>query len=416
MKLLHRTALNHLLLAIPLVVIGTVAGHYAVRHAVNDELDEQLQHHAELIAARLATGESELPGEAPDQFVQVLPERSTGIAFQDTLLYNAAEEGVIPWRMVRYPAVRADGGSATVVIARATVEYEDLVTTVALVIGGLLLLVFLGNFLVDRWLNTRLWRPFHHTLDQLAHFQVDAPRNELPRTGITEFNAMNGTLNAMMAKLQRDFTAQKRFSEQAAHELQTPLAVMQGKLDELIQMPELGELEAGMIEVLYRARERMGRTVQNMLLLARIGNMEYAAAPVDWQALFQDQAALLAGLMERRAVHFQLHVDKRCELRLHPVLAELVVANLLRNAVQHNHEGGSINVRIGSEGFVVTNSGPTLNVDPERLFERFTKGDPSSEGSGLGLSMVKEVCDNAGLRLEYTEAAGVHTVVVHRTR
>jgi len=241
---------------------------------------------------------------------------------------------------------------------------------------------------------------------------VDGPRTDLPRTSITEFNAMNETLNAMMAKLQRDFSAQKRFSEQAAHELQTPLAIMQGKLDELIQMPQLGKVEADQIEVLFRARERMGRTVQNMLLLARIGNQEFDAAAVEWRALFADQAAVLKDLMEQRGVHFTLHQERPCELRLHSMLAELVVANLLRNAVQHNHQGGSINVHIGHDGFVLSNSGPVLNVDPESLFDRFTKGDPSSSGAGLGLSMVKEICDNAGFQVTYSEGAGVHTVVV----
>ena len=412
MRLLHRTALNQLLLAIPLVVIGTTIGYFAVRHAVNDELDEQLEHHAELLVPQAIAGATTFANSAPDQFIALLPAQSTGVHFQDTLLYNSAEEEVIPWRVLRYPVTLANGETGTLMLARATVEFEDLIEVIAYVIAGLLILVSIGNFLVDRWLNGRLWKPFHSTLASLGQFQVDGPRTELPRTSIREFTSMNETLNTMMTKLQRDFSAKKRFSEQAAHELRTPLAIMQVKLDELIQMPELGKVEADMIEVLYRARERMGRTVQNMLLLARIGNQEFDPAPVDWQALFTDQATVLQELMEQRGVHFTQHQERPCELKMHPLLAELVVSNLLRNAVQHNHQGGSINVRIGNEGFVLSNSGPVLNVDPESLFDRFAKGDPSSAGTGLGLSMVKEACDNAGLYLRYTEVDGVHAVVV----
>jgi len=129
-------------------------------------------------------------------------------------------------------------------------------------------------------------------------------------------------------------------------------------------MPELGKVGTDMIEVLYRARERMGRTAQNMLLPARIGNQEFDPAPVDRQALFIDQAALLSELMEQRGVHFTQHQERPCELKMHPLLAELVVSDLLRNAVQHNHQGGSISMRIGHEGFVLSNSGPVLSVDP----------------------------------------------------
>lgn len=412
MKLLHRTALNQLLLAVPLVVIGTAVGYFAVRHAVNDELDEQLEHHAEAVEKRIKAGETTFPDPAPDQYIALVEVRTRKGTYFDSVMYNAAEEEDVPWRVLRYPVKLPNGEKATLVLGRASVEFDDLIEVLAYVIGGLLVLVFLGNFLIDRWLNGRLWKPFHRTLGTLEHFQVDGPPAQLPRTSITEFQAMNRTLSAMMAKLQRDFSAQKRFSEQAAHELRTPLAIMQVKLDELIQMPELGKVEADMIEVLYRARERMGRTVANMLLLARIGNQEFAPAAVDWHALFDEQATLLNELITQRGLQWTLHQDKPCELRMHPLLAELVVANLLRNAVQHNHQGGTIHVRIGHDGFVLSNSGPVLNVDPESLFDRFAKGDPSSSGAGLGLSMVKEACDNAGLRISYSEAAGVHTVVV----
>ena len=412
MKLLHHTALNQLLLAIPLVVIGTTIGYFAVRHAVNEELDEQLEHHAELLEKRIRSGETSFSDPAPDQLFALLPTTSTNVSYVDSILYNTAEEEDIPWRMIRYPVELQTGEKATLVLGRASLESDDLVKVLAYVIAGLLVLVFIGNFLVDRWLNGRLWKPFHQTLDALKNFHTDSPRDELPRTSISEFSAMNDAVNAMMAKIQRDFSAQKRFSEQAAHELRTPLAIMQVKLDELIQVPELGKVEADMIEVLFQARERMGRTVQNMLLLARIGNQEFDPAPVDWQALFTDQATVLQELMEQRGVHFTQHQERPCELKMHPLLAELVVSNLLRNAVQHNHHGGYINLRIGLDEFAFSNSGPVLSVDPESLFDRFAKGDPSSSGTGLGLSMVKEACDNAGLDLQYTEVGGVHAVVV----
>jgi|GEM_PF-1585238 len=413
MKLLDRTALNQLLLALPLVLFGTAIGYFAVRHAVNDELDEQLEHHAELLKERIGKGEQLLVDPAPDQFMHVEQSASTAIVFQDTILYNVAEKEEISWRMVGMPIVQADGRSATLLLGRATVGYEDLIVALASVIAGVLLLLFLGNMLLSRWLDRRLWAPFHGTLDAMQRFRLEGGAEEaLPSTHITEFQARNDRVGHMMTKLRKDYSTQKRFSEQAAHELQTPLAIMQGKLDELIQMPALGKMEADMIEVLYRARERMGRTVSNMLLLARIGNQEFTAVEVDWAALFHDQRTALAELIEKYALHFTIHKEHHCHIRLHPVLAELIAANLLRNAVQHNHHGGHVNVWIGEYALEVTNSGAVLAVEPDSLFDRFAKGDPSSSGSGLGLSMVKEICDNAGLDLIYSEVAGVHTVVV----
>jgi len=413
MKLLQHTARYQLLFAIPLVLVGTAIGYFSVRHIVNEELDEQLEHQAAVVQVHLNAGQDIPQSTAPDQSLMLTSGKRSAIEFRDSLVYDIAEQEMIPWRLGLFPVKLADGTSRTLTLGRATVEFDDLVVVIALTIGAVLMLLFFGNVLLNRWLNGRLWEPFHRTLAVAKEFRMEGPEPPpFPATHVDEFRSMNATLTAMMSKLRKDYSAQKRFSEQAAHELQTPLAIMQGKLDELIQMPELGKLEADMIEVLYRARERMGRTVSNMLLLARIGNQEFTAVEVDWAALFQEQHAALAELIEKHALHFTIHKEHHCHIRLHPVLAELIAANLLRNAVQHNHEGGHVNVWIGEHALEITNSGPVLAVDPDSLFDRFAKGDPSSSGSGLGLSMVKEICDNAGLVLIYTAVAGVHTVVV----
>ena len=415
MKLVYRTALNQLLLALPLVVIGTAIGYFAVRQAVNEELDEQLEYHATVLEKRISKGNTDLGDDAPDQFLQLIPNVNTAQLFYDTIMYNNAEDEDIPWRIGIFPVKLADGSVAMLKLGRATVEFDDLVRVLAYVIAGVLLALLLAITLLNRWLNGKLWAPFHRSLEMMQHFKVDSPPpSTLLPSRVTEFDAMNTTLETMMAKMHKDFTAQKRFAEQAAHELQTPLAIMQGKLDELIQMPELGELEAEQIEVLYHARDRMGRTVQNMLLLSKVGNQEFVPQAIDWGRLFRDQYAALEALTEKYALHFAIQVDSPCGLRLHPVLAELVVANLLRNAVQHNHQNGSVNVRVAHDGFTITNSGPVLNVDPESLFDRFAKGDPSSSGTGLGLGMVKEICDNAGFTISYSEVAGLHCVVLQR--
>jgi signal transduction histidine kinase len=278
---------------------------------------------------------------------------------------------------------------------------------------ALLLLMVLANLLLNHWLSRKLWKPFHYTLDELERFKMDAQsRGPLPATDVDEFNAMNRTLEAMMTKMRSDFTAQKRFTEQAAHELQTPLAVMQSKLDQLIQSPNMGEHEATTIEGLFQARERMGRTVTNMLLLARIGNRQFPAERIDWSAIFRDQCAALTDLITERGLTFTLREEEKCHVLLHPVLAELVVANLVRNAIQHNNPSGTIDVAIRAIGFTIRNTGPDLAVDPATLFERFAKGDLSSPSTGLGLSIVKEIADGNGLLLTYGASHGTHTLVV----
>lgn len=411
MKLLLRSTLYKALLAIPLALLGTAMGYALVRAAVRHEVDEQLAYEAQLVGRRLLAGEAPTAGGAPDRFTHVQP-GSTVELFGDTLLPEPGDpDELIPWRKGTFPARFADGSPCTITVARSMLEPEDLVAGVAASMVLLLLLVVLGNLLLDRWLSRRLWRPFHATLAVLEHFRIDGEGpTQFPHTRTEEFARLNTTLERMTRRMRRDHTLQKRFTEQAAHELRTPLAVMRGKLDQLIQTPHLEEADAKLIEGLYQAADRMGRTVGNMLLLAQVGNRQFDPEEVDWAALFERERQGLQDLMHDKNIRYTMHREQACRIRLHPLLAELMVANLVRNAVQHNVRGGTIEVRLRADGFTVANTGPALAMDPMELFGRFAKGDPSSRSAGLGLAMVKEIADGAGLHVAYRSAEGIHVL------
>lgn len=410
MKLLHRSSLYQLALAVPMVITSAVISYWLVSSIVKEEVDEQLTRDAAQALEETIPGERGTTGPAGSGWT-IVP---AGTMMKDTVIADVSDDGELePWRIGRIPAVRADGSRRVITVSRSLLETEDLVFGIAAGMVVLLVLVVAANLLLTRWMSRRLWKPFHDTLGELERFRMDAPSgNALPASDVDEFNAMNRTLNAMMEKMRADFSAQKRFTEQAAHELLTPLAVMQGKLDQLIQSPNMGELEAATIEGLFQARERMGRTVTHMLLLARIGNQQFAPEPIDWSKVFREQCAALQDLLTDRGLTFSLHEAQRCGIRLHPMLAELIVANLLRNAVQHNIPSGTIEVAIHTGGFTVRNTGLDLPVDPATLFDRFAKGDPSSPSTGLGLSIVKEITDGNGLLLSYGVSHGTHTIAV----
>ncbi|MCC6938193.1 MAG: HAMP domain-containing histidine kinase, partial [Flavobacteriales bacterium] len=310
MKLLHRTSIYQLALVVPLVVVGTALTYVLVRAVVREEMDEQLQHQADLVLADVRNGQRTFSTTAPDVYIALVAGAPAKPFFQDTVMFNMAENEDLPWRAGYFPVALSDGSTRTVVIARSLVETEELVMVLALSMTALLALITLGNVLLNRWLSRKLWQPFHDTLGEVQGFEADGPRiPRLPDTEVDEFTMLNRTLKAMTKKLRADFTAQKRFTEQAAHELQTPMAVMQGKLDQLIQSPNMGEQEAGVIDGLFQARERMGRTVANMLLLARIGNQQFPAEQIDWSALFAEQQQLLQDLIARRSIRYTIRQD-----------------------------------------------------------------------------------------------------------
>ncbi|HRH38774.1 MAG TPA: histidine kinase dimerization/phospho-acceptor domain-containing protein, partial [Flavobacteriales bacterium] len=382
MKLLQRTSRYQLALAVPMLIVGTAIGYALVSAIVTHQVDEQLGTQASNVIAQLQAGERHFSTSAPDELILVAPGQRVPTEVKDSVLLDVSENEMAPWRIARTTTTLPDGSTYVITLGRSLVETEDLVLGIALSMTALLALITLGNVLLNRRLSRKLWQPFHHTLRELQAFEVDGvhpPR--LPATKVDEFAALNRALGSMMANMRADFTAQKRFTEQAAHELQTPLAILQGKLDQLIQSPNIGEEEAGVIDGLIQARARMGRTISNMLLLARIGNQQFPAEDLDWKRLFEEQMETLLELMQERAIRYTFHQEQTCRLRLHHLLAEVLVANLLRNAVLHNVKGGSIEVKLSANSFTITNTGPEPHVPPTELFARFAKGDPSSSST-----------------------------------
>jgi signal transduction histidine kinase len=413
MKLLHRSSRYRLALALPLLLVGTMIGVLVVHWVVTNQVDEQLEHETAHITTQLKQGVRTFTTNATDELIVVAPGSAGAAPPKDTTRYDEEEQEMMPWRISRSVTTLADGSSYVITVGRSLVETEDLIIGVALSMGALLVLLFLGHWLLDRWLADRLWRPFQSALQELRQFQLDGSQPpHFPDTNVDEFTSLNRSLKTMTTKLRSDFTLQKRFTEQAAHELHTPLAIMQGKLDQLIQSPNLKEADAEVIDGLFQARERMGRTVGNMLLLARIGNQQFPPQHIDWTALFEEQRRILEELITQRDLRFSIHQEQPCGLHLHPMLADVLVGNLLRNAVQHNIQAGSIRVVMHADGFVSENTGPVLEVPAASLFDRFVKGDPSSPSTGLGLAMVKEIADQNGLRLNYNYAVGMHTLTV----
>ncbi len=414
MKLLQRTALYQALLALPMVVIGTAIGYGLVRHTVTHEVDEALEEQAILVRDRMLASDQDLEITTPDMLLRIAPGKVAGHQFSDTVIYDTLHAEDIPWRIGRFPAKQADGSAAILTIGRSQLETDDLVMGIAASIAAVLVLFALNTLVLFRWLSTRLWRPFHANLLAMERFRPDAPIPPLAPSTVDEFAGMAGVLSGMMTNMQHDFTAQKRFTEQAAHELRTPLAILRGRLDQLIQNPSMGEREAETIQGMYMASERMGRTISDMLLLAKVGDGVFPPQKVDWSRIFREELAFLKDLIAQEKLSVELMEEGHCHIQLDPMLAQLLVSNLLRNAVQHNVTGGSLSVVLAQKSITVRNTGLALSVEPASLFDRFAKGDPSSTSPGLGLSMVKEIAERNGLRVAYTAANGMHQTAVRK--
>lgn len=270
-------------------------------------------------------------------------------------------------------------------------------------------------FVTVRFATRRLWRPFDDSLRKAEEFNL--AQGDIPSfgpTGVNEFDRLNRSLESLMSKDRETFRIQKEFTENASHELQTPLAVVRSKLD-LLMLQDLTASQMSLVSDLYELTVRMSHLNRNLLLLAKIENaLPSTLEAVDVVEVFSRSLPLYETVSAD--AHVSL-VDRRscpsARVRANAYLLECLLKNLVVNAIRHSEAGAEVVVEVADSGIVVSNaSADGLPLGGATLFRRFRSGDVRSKGNGLGLAIVKAICDFHRWRVEYRFVGGCHVFAV----
>lgn len=402
MKLLTKTNRYYLLLTTVLFALAGVGLYYGFYAALRHEVEEQLGNARLHLERRAATGQA-LPATPFEYQLSVSPQPHP-LGYRDTLLLDPVEGELVPHRQLTF-RLPVQGRPAWVTLRKSLVETDDVLGVVLTVLLTVLALLLLSVVLLNRWLSQHLWAPFRTTLVALRHYGVQEHRVlEFAPVNTDEFTELNEVLTRFTRRLVADYEAVREFTANAAHETQTPLAIMQAQLEQLLQLPEMENPQlASLVTDLYQATRRLSRLHQALTLLSHIENRQFAApaAALSLAQLLRDKAEQLQPLLEARNLHLHLAAEPS-GLRLHPGLADSLVHNLLQNAIKHNRPGGFIDVRLSPQALEISNPGPAVSGDPARFFERFQKHDAASVSPGLGLSIVEQIGRYYGFRVSYT--------------
>ena len=300
----------------------------------------------------------------------------------------------------------------------------------------------IAMFITMRFVTKKVWEPFDDTLRKAEQFNL--AQNNIPLfadTDIEEFNRLNLSLERLMKKDRETYRIQKEFTENASHELQTPLAIIRSKLDLLMQ-GKLGEKELKLVSDLYQLTMRIGHLNRNLLLLAKIENAQYTTLQeVDVAEMLSESLPLYEALQNGTTLKLVDENDANTKdigysyhhhlkVQANPVLLECLLKNLIVNAIRHSPSKGEIQLIVGNHQLIVSNDSIDRKngkpLDSKTLFQRFRSDDnqqsspntpsieaPRQKGNGLGLAIVKAICDFHHWSIEYHFEDGKHQFIVH---
>lgn len=299
-------------------------------------------------------------------------------------------------------------------ISEIIIEEGDIISVVSWIIIRLFLFLtaalLIGNFLISK----NLFRPFEHLLKSLDKFRIktNEPLSTM-NTKTQEFQRLNQFAEEMTNKARLDYQNLKEFSENASHEMQTPIAIAQGKLELLLESPDLTEKQLSFVHTTQQSINKISRLGQALTLLTKIENEEFSGKEsIDLSKIVATNVQNFTELAQMQGISLVSELEEDVQIEIDPVLADILVTNLLKNSLQHNVPEGWVKVYLTGKYLQVVNSGEPPKLPTEQLFQRFKKNNQSKGTLGLGLAIVKKICEVNGCEVDYSYEDEQHALTV----
>ena len=397
-KLLHKSSRAYLLYAVLLLMVSAPVFYYATKKLYIKEADDTLMlHKKEFLQFNIATlKQTDVP--VWNRFNRNVKIERSSIVSKDSLFFNnyydTLDKEVEPYRVLNFP-VTIENVPYVYSERINLVETADLIKNIAFLFFAVISILLVGLFIITKKLSVNLWKPFYETLNRIENFEIDKTQSPVfSETSIEEFTRLNTSIQKLIQKNILIYNSQKEFIENAAHELQTPLAVFQAKIDILIQRDDVNEEQAVLLGSLNDNIFRLNRLNKNLLLLSKIEHNNYSSREsILLTDYIQKNIAFFTEQANAKSISIKMESHQDFQIKSNPVLTEILVNNLFLNAVKHNIKNGQITIALNSNKLVFTNSGQIQPLNTNKLFNRFSKANPSEQGTGLGLSIIKKICE-----------------------
>lgn len=420
MKLLNKSISYLSLSILGIVTIWAVIFYVNMLQEIKSSIDEGLENYKRLIIKNAEHDPSMLTKNYFDEsFFTIHPiEKQEALAFKDQYLdtiiamQDADDEALEPEpvRML-VSAFETNGKFYRLKVANSMVEEDDLIGELLWDVIWLYLILILGILVINNIVLKKLWHPFYSLLAQLKSFRLGAS-HELVRTNTTvkEFMDLESSMNHLLQQNINAFERQKEFVGNASHELQTPLAIMANKLELFLENTSVNNKEAESMAEIYQIVQRLIRLNNSLLLLTKIENKQF----FDNRLVFINETVQqcvrdLEDMAAFRKIKIEVRESCPLETVMDISLANILVGNLVKNAVHHTSATGNIIITITDSKFEVQNTAVGGPLDEELVFSRFYGSRKETGRSGLGLSIVRAIADLYGHRVQYGFDHGMHS-------
>ena len=406
MKLLNKTSRYYILYTIPVVLLSAIFIYFFLLNEIGESNQSILLTRVKVIEGYIAKGNAtvlnvfEVNNEV--YIKEIVKNRIIPETVKDTLMYSDIEKEYISNKMVEVNKI-INGKNYLIKVWKSTIEFDELMEVVFVVFLVLLLLLLFITAYINLKISKLIWGPFRNTLEYIKNFSVHTTDfKKLESNDITEFSELNSSINGMTSKMITDYKNQKKFAENASHEFQTPLAVIKGKIDLLLQENTLNEETMQLLVSIEEAASRLSRINKSLLLLSKIENQHFGKLDtVALLPLIEKIKDLNEDFILDKNLAFVLESSEEVYFEINAELCFILLNNLIQNAIRHNVTNGKIAISVQDQTLHIANTGEDEVLNDAVIFERFEKKSANVNSIGLGLAIVKEIAEANSILVAY---------------
>lgn len=333
--------------------------------------------------------------------------------YSDTTLYTQNEKDFEPFRMLTSVFKPGNGKYYKLRVISSTVEEDDLIEDLFYALFWLYVILIGSVLLINHVLLRRIWKPFYQSLKIVNGYKLSTEQiPNLPESKVEEFSLLKHTITSLLTDNRERFVQQKQFIENVAHELQTPLAITRAKLEAFLEDETLDENQIVKLSSVVDSLNRQAKLNTDLLLLSKIENKQFIDSE---EVCFNKLVRLVLADFEEwiafKEIEVRIEEKARFLVCMNRSLAQIILNNLLKNAITHSEHNSEIQIQIGANSISISNRG-IEELPKETIFNRFNKVGNVSNSTGLGLAITKSITHLYGLTVRYSFSEGYHHFLI----
>ncbi|WP_018344712.1 sensor histidine kinase [Cytophaga aurantiaca] len=415
MKLTAKSSIYYLVYTLFIFTIGTILFYFLIRNILFNAIDEALHQEKNQVVENLKY-EKDFKEIHNSDFIDIIEVSSDSKLYDkvyNTSIYSYEKKIRIDYRELKSVYRRGDH-FYEITIRQSLTEAESLISSILPIEVALFMGLIVGVLLINGYISNKIWEPFYELIERLKNYDlVNVKIISYKKSNVDEFDELSEIVEKMTTRIYRDFNSQKEFNENSSHELQTPLAIIRNKLELLIQSKNLQDEDMVLIGSAFHSINRLTQLNKGLILLSKIENNQYyELSRINIGQLLETLMVSFEELIAERNIQVEMNITKTIIIPANQILVETLLFNIISNAIKHNlEENGKIVIDTISKNVLeISNTGRPLPVAAERMFERFLKSSTSELSVGLGLSIVKKICDLYKFDIKYTCDGNIHTI------